>query len=303
MPNSTALSVSLQQLLNLEAQARHLKLPNLFAQHRLVAPGRTSAAIGQGLDLKELRTYQQGDDLRHLDWNTTARHGQLYTRVFETEKNNRWVIWLDLSSQLHFAQIKSKLVLATHLTSLLGWSALHSGDSVGAWVFNDTNTWQHNFITNKAVFSKLLQQLATTSAQTLTFQPRPEDQLDLQLQQFNAWLPQNCQVILISDFNKFDSYAQITNLAQRHKVIALHLDDPLDSHLPLNQGPIYWAGQQQTITPALQQAWQHNHTHRTEQLKQALAGYGSYILASTLSPNLLNLLGYLDTTGINSRKR
>jgi len=41
---------------------------------------------GAGLDLADLREYQHHDDVRHIDWNVTARLQQPYVRQFTEDR-------------------------------------------------------------------------------------------------------------------------------------------------------------------------------------------------------------------------
>ena len=57
---------------------------------------------GQGLDLADLREYQYGDDVRHIDWNVTARLQVPHVREFHEDREiNAWFL-LDLSSSVEF---------------------------------------------------------------------------------------------------------------------------------------------------------------------------------------------------------
>src|SRR5690242_20772958 len=60
------------------------------------------ARPGTGLTFAELRAYEPGDDVRHLDWNVTARQGKPYVRRFVEER--ALVLWLvvDVSASLRF---------------------------------------------------------------------------------------------------------------------------------------------------------------------------------------------------------
>jgi uncharacterized protein (DUF58 family) len=43
---------------------------------------------GFGLDLADLREYQYGDDVRHIDWNVTARLQQPYVREYHEDRRS-----------------------------------------------------------------------------------------------------------------------------------------------------------------------------------------------------------------------
>jgi hypothetical protein len=55
---------------------------------------------GKGLDLKDIRLYQPGDDVRRIDWNAQARTGEVYTREYLEEQDIRIHFFLDTSSSM-----------------------------------------------------------------------------------------------------------------------------------------------------------------------------------------------------------
>ncbi len=63
-----------------------------MAQGRL---GRTP-----GLTFRELRAYQAGDEVRHIDWRVTARLGRPYTRLYSEEQDQAHWLLLDLSGHV-----------------------------------------------------------------------------------------------------------------------------------------------------------------------------------------------------------
>ena len=52
---------------------------------------------GYGLDLADLREYQYGDDVRHIDWNVTARLQTPYVREYHEDREITAWFLLDLS--------------------------------------------------------------------------------------------------------------------------------------------------------------------------------------------------------------
>ena len=57
---------------------------------------------GAGLDLADLREYQLHDDVRHIDWNVTARLQQPHVRVFTEDREMAAWFLLDLSPSVDF---------------------------------------------------------------------------------------------------------------------------------------------------------------------------------------------------------
>ena len=57
---------------------------------------------GFGLDLADLREYQYHDDVRHIDWNVTARLQTPYVREYNEDREVTAWFLLDLSPSVDF---------------------------------------------------------------------------------------------------------------------------------------------------------------------------------------------------------
>src|SRR3954454_1723160 len=111
-----------------------------------VRPGAVSALSGAylgarpgvGLAFSELRAYEPGDDVRHLDWNVTARQGKPYVRRFVEERAlTLWLI-VDLSASLRFGPDgRTKADRAAQAAALLATAAIQNGDRVGLSMVTD----------------------------------------------------------------------------------------------------------------------------------------------------------------------
>ena len=68
-----------------------------------VMPGdRRAAGVGTGTELAQLRPYEPGDDVRHLDPAATARTGEPHVRVHVPERTlTTWIV-LDVSPSMAF---------------------------------------------------------------------------------------------------------------------------------------------------------------------------------------------------------
>lgn len=127
----TGTEVRLAELLALRLIAADLsRLPARPAQHRLDGEQR-SRQRGQGREFAELRAYQSGEDVRRIDWRVTARRNEPYVRLFEAERRQPQLIWLDLSASLYFGSTRLfKSVLACHWAAFLCWRLIGLGQSV-----------------------------------------------------------------------------------------------------------------------------------------------------------------------------
>src|SRR5215831_14502700 len=96
------------------------------------------ARPGIGLTFAELRAYEPGDDVRHLDWNVTARQGRPYVRRFIEERAlSLWLI-VDVSASLRFGpEGRTKADRAAQAAALLAAAAIRNGDHAGLALVSD----------------------------------------------------------------------------------------------------------------------------------------------------------------------
>jgi uncharacterized protein (DUF58 family) len=95
---------------------------------------------GQGMAFAEVRPYAPGDDIRHIDWNVTARHQDqgLYVKQFVEERELTVMLIVDLSGSTAFGtKKKSKRQLLAELGALIAFSAIKNQDRVGLILHTD----------------------------------------------------------------------------------------------------------------------------------------------------------------------
>lgn len=126
--------VSLAQLMALEFKARDLSFLARQPQGSILAGNHASRLRGRGLNFDELRRYQPGDDLRHLDWRASLRTGKPVVRTFTEERDRPALIVVDQRMSMFFGSQRSfKSALAAELGALTAWMVFNAGDRVGAW--------------------------------------------------------------------------------------------------------------------------------------------------------------------------
>jgi uncharacterized protein (DUF58 family) len=104
----------------------------------LFAGNYASAFRGSGLEFEESRPYAPGDDVRTIDWNATARHGETYVKRFREERDQTLVLALDVSASMRFGSAGlSKAGVAAHALALLSAAANRAGDRVGLVAFDE----------------------------------------------------------------------------------------------------------------------------------------------------------------------
>jgi len=97
---------------------------------------RRSQQMGSGIEFSEHREYNRGDDLRYLDWNIYARHGDLLLRRFQEEQDLQVHLLLDCSRSMGFGQ-PAKFDLARQLAAALAYIALADLDRISIAAYAD----------------------------------------------------------------------------------------------------------------------------------------------------------------------
>ena len=92
---------------------------------------------GAGEDFARHRDYQQGDDVRYLDWKLYARTDRLYVREFEERSNLQAYLVVDASASMEYAGAGgvSKLRYASYVAAALAHLMVGAGDAVGLAAF------------------------------------------------------------------------------------------------------------------------------------------------------------------------
>jgi len=90
---------------------------------------------GDGLDFREIRDYDYGDDIRKINWKSTAKGNGLKTNVFNQERELNIVIAFMLSGSLHFGSVKLKQEVATEIMALLAFSSIKNDNRLQSVFF------------------------------------------------------------------------------------------------------------------------------------------------------------------------
>jgi uncharacterized protein (DUF58 family) len=99
---------------------------------------RTARLRGIGSEFESLRDYEQGDDIRHIDWKASARHQRLITRNYEVEHHRNIILVVD-RGRLMAGQVGTgtKLDCAIDTALMVAGVALDGGDRCGLLLFDE----------------------------------------------------------------------------------------------------------------------------------------------------------------------
>jgi uncharacterized protein (DUF58 family) len=280
-----SLHPQLDDLLELRHQARALGV----AAHHLVNSTFTglysSVFRGTGLDFDEVREYQEGDDIRNMDWLVTARTDSPHLKVFREERQRSVILCIDTGPHMSFGTRGTfKSIQAARTAALIGWAASKQHDRVGGVLFGNpaTDMRYYRATPGRRGLWRLLRALTEPIEQGDT----DESRLMAALQHLDSGSGTGSLIFVIAPINNVTTGLEhiLGSLKQRHDVVLLPVDDPADRDLPAI-GPVIFSNaagellEVDTDNEAGRQAFREDWEQRREELQQM-----SYRLGMGLIP-------------------
>jgi len=215
---------------NPEAVLRRLEWTVLRRLDGLLHGDYRTLFRGFGLDLADLREYQYGDDVRHIDWNVTARLQTPYVREYlEDREITAWFL-LDLSRSVDFGSrdVKKREVSADFV-ALLARILTRHGNRVGAILYgHDVD----NVVAPRTGRRQVLAILHAMATRPPLAAGKGTD-LGTLLKSAFHFIHRRSLLFLVSDYISAPGWDKpLLQLAQRHEMIAVRLHDPLEAELP-----------------------------------------------------------------------
>ncbi len=189
-----------------------------------------SSLQGDGTELAQIRPYTDGDDVRRIDWNVTARTGEPHVRVHVAERVLATWLVLDTSASMRFGTAdRRKADVAEGVAIAIGHVATRRGNRLGIVSFGDASPRTVPPRQGRVGLVGLLAAL------------RGEDEdggvgatsLGEALSRAGSAARQRALVVVVSDFRgPFDWRRPMLELAGGHDVLAVEIRDPREQELP-----------------------------------------------------------------------
>jgi uncharacterized protein (DUF58 family) len=213
-----------------EAVLRRLEWTALRRLDGLLQGNYRTLFRGFGLDLADLREYQYGDDVRHIDWNVTARLQTPYVREYHEDREITAWFLLDLSGSVDFGsrEVKKRAVSA-EFVALLARILTRHGNRVGALMYG---SGVDTVIPARSGRRHVLQILHRMMERRENSGNQMTDLREL-LDAAAHLMRRRSLVFVVSDFFSAPGWTGLMGqLAQRHEVVAVRLHDPIEAELP-----------------------------------------------------------------------
>ncbi len=193
-----------------------------------------SIYLGRGLDFEEVRPYQPGDEMRDMDWRTTARTGKPYLKVYREEHQPPLHIVVDRGASMRFGTRKQlKVTLAARIAAIFAFAAMPSNTCIGGTLWQPSG-FSLPCLNGEEGATRLVRAAIApcpplqndTHAEARTFAEM--------LRELDAQLPRGSRLVLISDFAQLheQDLPVLMRLASHHDLLALQVMDSAEETLP-----------------------------------------------------------------------
>ncbi|HEY9842042.1 MAG TPA: DUF58 domain-containing protein [Candidatus Obscuribacterales bacterium] len=213
---------------------RRIEISTRRLVDQLLSGQYVSVFKGLGLEFEEVRPYLEGDDERHIDWNVTARTGQVHVKRYIEERELSLFLLVDISPSVYFgSRQRLKLDLAIEFAAIMAFSALRNNDRVGLLLFDSEVRKVIPPRKGRRHALRVIRELVSTLQV-----PRPaasdkiHTDLGNALHYVNQILHRRGIIFVLSDFLDAGNLFPLKVLNRRHECIAVRLQDPLESEIP-----------------------------------------------------------------------
>ncbi len=123
---------------DMDKRLRQLQLQTRYPVEHMLAGEYRSVFKGRGMDFDEIRPYEEGDDVRSIDWNVTARTGKPHIKRYIEERELAVWFLIDTSASCRAGHgLRTKWDTMHEICALIALSAVRNNDRVGLILFSD----------------------------------------------------------------------------------------------------------------------------------------------------------------------
>lgn len=217
------------QTRELLAKVRKIELATRKAVDELTGGAYHSVFKGRGIEVSEVRGYVEGDDVRDIDWNVTARTGSAHVKQYVEERELTVILAVDLSASMNFGSGETtKREKAAETAALLAFSAIRNNDKVGLLMFTDRKELHLSPKSGRLHVMRVVRELlgATPSGRGTDLPSALESLIRTQ--------KKKAVVFLIGDFlNPGEFELPLRLLARKHDVVAFRIVDDFERSIPV----------------------------------------------------------------------
>ncbi len=182
---------------------------------------------GSGLEFDDVRAYQYGDDIRHIDWNVSSKGHGTFVKTFKEEKEQSIFFILDVSASQQIGRpAQQKIDVGKEICGVLTLSAIKESSSVGLLCFSDEKEKyirpnkgaKHGYELIGALFK---------------LQPKSKKtDLNKAFSLAMSIIKRKSLIIVVSDFVDEGYERNLKAVSRKHDLICIHISDKRETVFP-----------------------------------------------------------------------
>lgn len=299
--NAAEIAALLQQVEAIAEDPHHTQ--EVYYRH---AGDFRSAYLGQGLDFEEARLYQQGDDIRNMDWRTTARTGKPHLKIYREEHQPALHVVMDRGASMRFGtETQLKVTQAARIVALFAFAAMRHGACIGGSLVQPGELTEFTLpcAVGEAGAFRLVEACVAPcpplqdAADSIAI-PVTTASLWHTLERLDSVLARGTRMVLISDFQELDErrLPLLLRLASRHTLVPIQVIDQVEQRMPdigmmcFRDGTTGLTRWVDTGNHALRDAFQHNSQQRLASQAAIFNRIGVRLVQCHTSDDPLDLL-------------
>ena len=250
---------------------------------------------GQGIEFSDVREYLNGDNVRSIDWNVTARMGRPFIKQYEEDRELSVFLILDCSRSMELGSDVTRLSLAQEASALLLLACEHNAGAMGAVFFDGKIQFSCPPKSGRENSMMILSKLDKIDS-IPEYEKSDGSALSNAINGAAKLLKKRSLVFILSDFRSSRWDKPFARLAQKHDVVALRITDPSDSELPeIGTIPFYDAeSKKKSLFPTLSRRfkaqWREANQKRSEQWKDFCSKHGAFPLSISTQEDAVSTL-------------
>ncbi|MFK7757887.1 MAG: DUF58 domain-containing protein [Flavobacteriales bacterium] len=175
---------------------------------------------GRGMTFTENREYYEGDEIRSINWNVTAKMNAPHTKVFEEERELNALILVDVSGSNSVGSgTQKKKDLITEIAAVFAMSAVQNKDKVGVLFFTDKVEKYIPPGKGKSHVLFIIREL-------INLEPSSnQTNISKALQFANKMVKKRSILFLLSDFRDEGFHEELRRTKRKHDLTAIQISD------------------------------------------------------------------------------
>ena len=276
---NSAVFASLESLIEDKYQAYRLGTITGKKNSQVQCGDARSSFKDKGLEFDEVRQYQNGDDVRLVDWRLTARAGKAFTKVFVEERERSVWFLMDLRAGMKFGTKQAfKSVISAHIMAMLAWYFLEHSGKIGGLVLTEKGIeeFKPSHLRNKAM--ALFESVSRNTKQDSFFENMGQTKLSDACLKLRHLCRNGNVIFIISDFYDVDdaAFKCISSLARTNEIVFINVYDVLEGRFPAPNVYLVSDGHQHVTLDTRQSDLQDTYIHHFFKRLLALRDFTIY---------------------------